>query len=252
VVEIRFDVKTREKADKDVQTIIDFLGQSRVDLPVTLFRLLLSFVLGAIIGIEREWHRQSAGLRTHTMIAIGSTLFTLVSIYIPQTFTHFQMGDPGRVAAQIVTGIGFLGGGAIFRLGANVRGLTTAASIWAVAGIGMAVGTGMYAAALIGEGVVLFVLFAMAPFERRLFPDINLRSMEIVLSGSDPRTEKITSILGESGIGITAIDVSQSFEKKSVKLRLSIRMPKDLDWRRLYQRMEQVKGIKTVNLDQKI
>lgn len=235
-----------------MQTIIDFLGRNTVDLPVTAFRLLLSFVLGALIGMEREWHRQSAGLRTHTMIAIGSTLFTLISIYIPQTFTHFQLGDPGRVAAQIVTGIGFLGGGAIFRLGANVRGLTTAASIWAVAGIGMAVGTGMYGGALITEGVVLFVLFVMAPFEKRLFPDINLRSMEIVLSGSDPRTEKITSILRDSGIGITTIDVSQSFEKKTVRLRLSLRMPKDMDWRKLYARMEQVKGIKTVNLDQKL
>ncbi len=235
-----------------MQTILDFLSQSRVDFPVTLFRLLLSFVLGALIGMEREWHRQSAGLRTHTMIAIGSTIFTLISIYIPQTFSHIQGIDPGRIAAQIVTGIGFLGGGAIFRLGANVRGLTTAATIWAVAGIGMAVGSGMYAEALVGEGVVLFVLYVMAPFEKRLFPDINLRSMEIVLSGSDPRTEKITSILRDNGIGITTIDVSQSFEHKSVRLRLSIRMPKDMDWRRLYQMMEQVKGIKTVNMDQKI
>jgi putative Mg2+ transporter-C (MgtC) family protein len=235
-----------------MKAIIGFLSQTSVDLPVTLFRLLLSFVLGGLIGMEREWHRQSAGLRTHTVISIGSTLFTLISIYIPQTFTHFQMGDPGRIAAQIVTGIGFLGGGAIFRLGANVRGLTTAASIWAVAGIGMAVGTGMYAGALITEGIVLFVLFVMAPFEKRLFPDVNLRSMELILSGSDPNTEKILPILKECGMQVTSVDVSQNFQKKAVRLKLTVRVPKDLDWKGLYARIGRVKGIRTVTLDQKI
>jgi putative Mg2+ transporter-C (MgtC) family protein len=235
-----------------MEAIVEFLGRTRVDLPVTLFRLLLSFVLGGLIGIEREWHNQSAGLRTHIVISVGSTLLTLLSIYIPQTFTHFQMGDPGRIAAQIVSGIGFLGGGAIFRLGANVRGLTTAASIWAAAGIGMAVGAGMYAGGVITVGIVIFVLFALASVEKRFFPDVNLRIMEIGLSGLDASTEEIFPILKDCGIRVRTVDISKSFEENSVRLKLTVQVPANLDWKVFYGRIGSVKEIARVTLDQKI
>jgi putative Mg2+ transporter-C (MgtC) family protein len=235
-----------------VRTLAEFFGRTGVDLPVTLFRLLLSFALGGLIGMEREWHRQSAGLRTHILISVGATLFTLMSLYIPQTFARLQASDPARIAAQIVSGIGFLGGGAIFRLGVNVRGLTTAASIWAAAGIGMAVGSGMYDAALIASGIVLFALLAMAPLERRYFPDRRLRAMEIILNGEDPEIEKLHPILEGFGIGIKASDMSRSFEEKTTRLRLTVLVPDGMEWRRFYQEMGKVKGIGKVNLDQKL
>ena len=93
-----------------------------------LIRILISFFIGSLIGIERETHNQPAGLRTHILISIGATIVMLISIYIPQTFTNFQNGDPGRIAAQVVSGIGFLGAGAILKFGADVKGLTTAAA----------------------------------------------------------------------------------------------------------------------------
>jgi putative Mg2+ transporter-C (MgtC) family protein len=104
-----------------------------------LGRLLLAAVLGGAVGAERELHDQPAGLRTHMLLTIGACLFTLVSAY-----GFGRPADPSRLAAQIVTGIGFLGGGAIVRQGLTVRGLTTAASIWATASIGVAVGAGHY------------------------------------------------------------------------------------------------------------
>ena len=124
-------------------------------------RLLLSAALGAALGFEREWRQKYAGLRTNILIALGSTLFTVMSIDLSVS----AGGDPTRLAAQIVTGIGFLGAGAIMRTGADVRGLTTAAMIWVNAAIGVAVGGGEYHLALIATGVTLVVLVVLTPVE---------------------------------------------------------------------------------------
>ena len=123
-------------------------------------RLALAAGLTGVIGLERELRERSAGLRTHMLVGVGSALFTIVSAYGWSDFVFGQgvTFDPTRVAAQIVTGIGFLGAGAIIRQGFSVRGLTTAAGLWVVAAIGMAAGAGYYSAALIGTGVVLVAL----------------------------------------------------------------------------------------------
>ena len=125
-------------------------------------RLLLSAGLGAVLGLEREWRQKYAGLRTNILIALGSTLFTVMSIDLSDA----AGGDPTRVAAQIVTGIGFLGAGAIMRTGVGIRGLTTAAMIWVNAAIGVAVGGGEYRLAVIATGVTLVVLVLLNPVER--------------------------------------------------------------------------------------
>jgi putative Mg2+ transporter-C (MgtC) family protein len=124
-----------------------------------LGRLLLAAVLGGAIGAERELNDQAAGLRTHMLLTIGACLFTLVSAY------GFGAGprDPSRLAAQIVTGIGFLGGGAIVRHGLTVKGLTTAASIWATASVGVAVGAGQY---LLGVGGAVLVSVTLLGLRR--------------------------------------------------------------------------------------
>jgi putative Mg2+ transporter-C (MgtC) family protein len=125
-------------------------------------RLVIAAVLGGIIGLEREYREREAGLRTHMLVSVGSALFTIISAY---GFTDFYAAGPGvaridptRIAAQIVTGVGFLGAGAIIRQGLTVRGLTTAATLWLVAAIGMASGAGYWSAALIATGGALFSL----------------------------------------------------------------------------------------------
>lgn len=133
------------------------------DLELTI-RLLLAALLGGIIGAEREWRNKEAGLRTNILITIGSALFTLMSIEL----TDGRTGDTSRVAAQIVTGIGFLGAGAIMRTDAGIQGLTTAATIWVNAAIGIAVGGGEYHLAFIATAVTLGVLLLLPPLERLL------------------------------------------------------------------------------------
>lgn len=125
-----------------------------------LLRLLLAAGLGATIGIERELRRKPAGLRTNILIALGSALFTTISLQLAASG-----GTPDRIAAQIVTGIGFLGAGAILRNGENVHGMTTAATIWVNAAIGMAAGAGQYAMAIIATFVTLVVLVILPPVE---------------------------------------------------------------------------------------
>jgi len=124
-------------------------------------RLLLAAGLGAAIGLEREYMQKPAGLRTNILIALGSALFTIVS-----TVVGGGGGTPDRIAAQVVTGIGFLGGGAILRSGTTVHGMTTAATIWVNAAIGMAAGAGEYALATGSTVITLIVLAVLPPIER--------------------------------------------------------------------------------------
>jgi putative Mg2+ transporter-C (MgtC) family protein len=136
------------------------ISQQQLDIAL---RLALAAVAGMIIGIERELRDQAAGLRTHMLVAVGACLFTIVGAY------GFEgQGDPSRVAAQVVTGIGFLGAGAIIREGVSVRGLTTAASLWVVAAAGTAVGLGLFWATGVATLITLISLWGLRPFRRHL------------------------------------------------------------------------------------
>ena len=124
-----------------------------------MVRLLVALVLGAVVGLERERQERAAGLRTVTMVSLGSCLFTIVGAY------GFSQTDPSRVAAQIVTGIGFLGAGTILHNRDGVQGLTTAATVWVNAALGVAAGGGQYRLAIIGGAIVLAVLLVLGPIE---------------------------------------------------------------------------------------
>lgn len=127
---------------------------------IALTRLAVSLILGACIGVERQIHKHAAGLRTFTLICLGSTLAMLVSIYICQNNTNLLNGDPGRIAAQVLTGIGFIGAGLIIKNEDGVSGLTTAACIFMTACIGLAVGVGMIWISVITTAVVLLALIS--------------------------------------------------------------------------------------------
>ena len=123
-----------------------------------IIRLLLTLVLSGLIGLERQVHRRDAGLRTHILVALGSCLIMLTSLYVFDIYKDQVALDPVRIAAGVVTGIGFLGAGTIIRESDGVRGLTTAASLWVVAGIGLAVGVGFNKIAIYTTVLVLIVL----------------------------------------------------------------------------------------------
>jgi len=133
-----------------------------------VLKLLLAMILGGIIGWEREVGRRPAGLRTHILVCLGATLITILAIFIGENYSHLGSIDSTRIIAGIVTGIGFLGAGAIIHAKESVRGLTTAASIWLVAAIGIAIGCGFYFSAIITVIFTMIVLIFLLQMEKAL------------------------------------------------------------------------------------
>lgn len=152
-----------------MDSLLNLISSSEVNFAGAVFKLTLSLLLGAVVGLERRHKGQIAGMRTFALISMGATLAMLVSIYIPQEYMGLKNGDPGRIAAQVISGIGFLGAGAIIQMKGSVRGLTTAAGIWMTACIGLAVGAGMYTIAVVACLLIIFVLMFLDFCEKRLF-----------------------------------------------------------------------------------
>lgn len=132
-----------------------------------ILRLILAVILGGLIGVEREIRKRSAGLRTHILVCVGAALIMLTSTYVFDIYKDIANIDPARIAAGVITGIGFLGAGAIIRGGDTVHGLTTAATLWVVAAIGIAIGCGFYLAAVTSTILVLIVLWVIRGIEYR-------------------------------------------------------------------------------------
>lgn len=214
--------------------IAELLSGQELGPGAIALRLCLSLVAGGLIGFERELRRQNAGLRTHILICLGSTLLMLLSIWLPQEF-GLDRSDPARIAAQVVSGIGFLGAGAFIKIGNNVRGITTAASIWVVAAIGMAIGAGMWLAALIAMALSLVVLAGLESAERRFLPSGRTKLLQIWFSeGMGDRTE-IETVLAEHKIRIESTDAYQESGKKGTRLNLLVMVPTNVDIERLFR-----------------
>lgn len=135
---------------------------------VVIQRLIIAAFLSGLIGLERQIHRRAAGLRTHILVCVGSTLIMLTSLYIFDIYKDVVALDPSRLAAGVITGIGFLGAGTIIRYGEEVKGLTTAATLWLASGVGLAVGCGFYIAAVSSTIVVILVLLSLRWLEGKL------------------------------------------------------------------------------------
>lgn len=192
-----------------------------------LVRVVLAGVLGGAIGAEREIREREAGLRTHMLVAVGAALFTIVSAYAWGDFEFSTREgitfDPTRIAAQIVTGIGFLGAGAIIRQGLSVRGLTTAASLWVVAAIGMASGAGYYTAAVITTVVVLVSLWPLRIIAHRAFERIRpgeLR-LEVELKPNQSPAVLLTA-LEPRGVAVRSFEVEDARDRRRVVLDVRI------------------------------
>lgn len=170
----------------------------------TLLRLVTAAVLGALVGLERERGERAAGLRTHALVGLGACLFAIVSAFgfdDVRTLPGISW-DPSRVAAQVASGVGFLGGGAIILRREVVRGLTTAASIWAVAAVGLATGGGLYLAAVIGTALILVLLAWVKPIERRYFVHERPRSLMLIVNSQPGVLPAIRQVIDKSPVRV--------------------------------------------------
>lgn len=189
-----------------------------------LLRLGMAVGLCALIGLERSARDEVAGLRTHTLVGLGAALFTLVSAYgfTDYVGTH-QVADPTRIAAQIVSGIGFLGAGAIIRQGANVRGVTTASSLWIVAAIGMACGAGFYLGAVVTTALVLVVLVFMRALRLSLMPAVRSGYVQLdVELGPDGGAGPVVAVLSRHRVRVESMrsDLAPGAEHLHFELRV--------------------------------
>jgi putative Mg2+ transporter-C (MgtC) family protein len=209
-------------------------------------RLALAALFGGVIGIEREFREREAGLRTHMLVSVGSALFTITSAYGFRDFLvqggAVVRADPSRVAAQIVTGIGFLGAGAIIRQGLAVRGLTTAATVWVCAAIGLAAGTGYYSAALMTTLVAVFLLWPMRIVARRLFDRPHSHRLEIRLGG-EGGASGVLDVLERLGVRVSSFDLAEGEGGSTLDLLLDL--PRGVMPEAVVRRLFAVPGVRS-------
>ncbi|MCL2804668.1 MAG: MgtC/SapB family protein [Treponema sp.] len=215
-----------------------------------VIRLCLAFVAGGIIGFERSSRRQVAGLRTHILIAVGACCLMLLSIWLPQ---FFKSGDPGRIAAQVVAGMGFLGAGAIIRLGNDVKGLTTAASLWVVAAIGMTIGAGLYIAAVAAEALTLISLLWLSRIERKIFPDIRTKILEIQYNhGNEPNTDIAMEVFKSFSVKNQSMNIYHGQENiKKTKVRFLVSILETTDVSKLVKALKSSDDIENIEVEEK-
>jgi putative Mg2+ transporter-C (MgtC) family protein len=201
-----------------------------------LTRLLLAAVLGGAIGAERELNDQPAGLRTHMLLTIGACLFTLISAY------GFGRGtDPSRIAAQVVTGIGFLGGGAIVRHGLTVKGVTTAASIWATASVGVAIGAGSYVLGTGGAVLVVGTLFGLRRADVILQRWGVSREEYIVEAMPGFDMERLAEVGRREKVALRGMELQE--DDDAVRVTLLVKLPPGYRPARLLDALSQVEGV---------
>lgn len=206
-----------------------------------VFRLVFAALLGGFIGIERESHKRPAGFRTHILVCVGSALVMIVGIYGFKDFAG-NTRDPARLAAQVVSGIGFLGAGTIMREGANIRGLTTAASLWVVSGIGLAVGAGAYVEGFVATLLVALTLSVLDRFEKKY---ISSKSYGVVIKAVDRPglLGSIGTVLGKHGVSITGVDLEVAEGRSGATIALTIEVPPYVSKTKLLQDLFEVEGV---------
>ena len=201
-------------------------------------RIAISVVAGYLLGLERQIHRQPAGLKTHILICVGSTLLMLVSLILAGGLDVLSgnarlVGDPGRFAAQVISGIGFHGGGAINRQGFNNKGQTTAATIWVSAAIGHANGVGAYLPAAITLAAVLVTLVIMERFESSLFPPKSIKILYLVYEEARFDYARLAKELVSEKIVTGNLDMAKTLSSDRIKLTIQAHIPAHIDYNQL-------------------
>ena len=213
-----------------------------------IFRLLMALLLGSVIGLERKRKGQIAGLRTFALISMGACLAMILSIYVPQEYLGLKNGDPGRIAAQVITGIGFLGAGAIIQMKGSVRGLTTAAGIWIIATIGMAVGVGMYIVALAATLLVLVVLTAVEMLDYHIKLGNEARTIRMRVSGIVRTMDPYREVLKKYDIHLSRVYVDYEYDSNYTRLNFLVLVEERFDFLDLFHELSAINPTISISL----
>lgn len=217
-------------------------------------RLLLATLLGGLVGIEREQNNHPAGFRTHILVCVGSALIMLISMYGFESFIRDNpqintIQDPARLAAQVVSGIGFLGAGTILVHGGTIRGLTTAASLWVVAGIGLALGAGFYFGAALATVLVLLSLVVLNKIEDTFIRKGNVHMLQLSVDDSPGRLGEIATKIGERQISIRRISIQETKESSGqVRVSVGVVLPNKTSLFEVVDELRTIEGIHDVSI----
>jgi len=218
-----------------------------MDVLQVIARLILSALLGGLVGMERENKNRPAGFRTHILVCVGSALVMVTSEYIFNQYNSLTNLDPARLGAQVISGIGFLGAGTIIRQGASVKGLTTAASLWAVACVGLAAGAGFYWGAFIGAIVIYLTLFSLSKFEKIFERKSSHLSVCIEMVNRPGQIGEIGLLLGKYDVSIRNIQfLNDVAEEEDSLLQISLKLPHGLSQERIIKEIAKIQGVKSV------
>lgn len=214
-----------------------------------VLRLLAAAVLGGLVGLERERHNQPAGLRTHIILSIGSALAMCVSIDLAMQFQPYvPNGDPARLAAQVISGIGFLGAGAIFKYGTSVKGLTTATSLWTVAIIGLAVGAGHYFPAIVATALLLLALSALDLLEKKYLVSTTTRTISMRVQDKPLMVDELEQVFHDLGIDIKSVSISKDVESNELEFEAIAKVSTQPDMDKLIGKLSHIQGVRTFEI----
>lgn len=223
-----------------LESVYDDLNSLEVTLGNSVFKLLVSMILGALVGAERKRKGQIAGVRTFALISMGSCMAMLLSIYVPQVYLGLKNGDPGRIAAQVITGVGFLGGGAMIHMKGSVKGLTTAAGIWMTAAIGMAVGVGMYLCSLFATVLILVTLVLFENFEHRRNMGQENRTMKLRLDRIVDDIAPYREIFSRYGVHLSTYFIEYDYVANRTEINFVVLAPSHRNYLPLFEDMRRV------------
>ncbi|MCH5237687.1 MAG: MgtC/SapB family protein [Muribaculaceae bacterium] len=209
-------------------------------------------ILGMIVGAERKRKGQIAGIRTFALISMGACLAMLLSIYVPQVYLGLKNGDPGRIAAQVITGIGFLGGGAMIHMKGAVRGLTTAAGIWMTAIVGMAIGIGMYLISIVATILVLLTLVVFEQYGKHRKLGQDSKVINLTVDGILPNIEIYREVLKEHEIHLSTFYIEYDYERKITELNFVILVHSYTDVMPLLSKISSVTPTRKLTLSNQI
>jgi putative Mg2+ transporter-C (MgtC) family protein len=214
-----------------------------------ILRVLLGAVLGAVVGFERERDNQPAGLRTHMILVIGATLAMVLSVNLGYLFARpGTPADPARLAAQVISGIGFLGAGAILRYGYNVKGLTTATSLWTMAIVGMAVGAGYYLIGVFTTALMLVVLGLLNVIENRWVRTSVSRFISIDADYTKGVLKDVRHIVQEFADDLTSFNIQKEFKNKRLRIQVVARISRDQRLEELIDALSDIDGVKSLKV----
>ena len=230
------------------QQVISDITATDVNAVSSAFKLCLSMVLGSVVGLERKRKGQSAGMRTFALIAMGATLAMILSIYVPQEYLGLKNGDPGRIAAQVISGIGFLGAGAIIQMKGSVRGLTTAAGIWMVATIGMAVGLGMYGLSVFATVLIYFILYQLERIEHRIKVGTESRIIRMRVSGIISDIAPYRRVLRDHKVHLSDVYVAYDYTAPSTSINFVVLTKEKSDYTDLFESLSHINPTQSISI----